>query len=245
VARCILEGCSEECGFHTDFSCVGKYRWQGKLTEELHRPIQVTTVSPPAPLAGAEVRVCDPTDADCSRPRDERVTDARGFACADLSAAPAAGFRGYLEVSHPETVPLLSFQASPLGRGRAIDDRPAVPAALMREIAKMVPVPVDPKKGQLVVAVSDCTASRAAGVVVSIDSAHDLLLYFEKQVPSPSAKATDADYGAALALNVAPGRVRVTARADGKIVACPQALVRAGSLSFVHAHPRDADTQCE
>lgn len=78
-----------------------------------------------------------------------------------------------------------------------------------------------------------------------MDAKHAIRAYLEKQMPNPAATVTDADSAAALFVDVAPGLAQLTARKGDLIVACPRVLVRPGKLTFVHAHPRYADTKCD
>jgi hypothetical protein len=258
ASNCSLQRCSEPCNVGRIWSCAGKYP----------RPLPAPGVSSAAigirysqgrpnfsagpAFAGIEVRACDPPGPGCIPVAPAATTGADGRAQLEVPFGtlsgfdPHPGFDGFLELSpaagaDPPVFPTLRFFLQPpvwdILEWSTVFDQSFMLQAL-KSLEQQAAL------GVVALEVFDCAGAQPPDIRLEIEAENGavvtpIYLGSSDNQPDPSLDRT-SKLGMAVAVNVPPGIVQVTARLAGTnrvVVDRKRASVRADTLSIVWLGP--------
>ncbi len=196
------------------------------------------------PIPFAALRACGTLDVTCANPLGSTTADDGGTAVITVPSS----FRGFYELTAPGYSPGI-LARPPQIRDEATQQGVA-DLTLISLGGQLAGVTADPALGIAIVSVIDCELAPAPGMLIDVGdpAPTEKTIYFDKSLPSASAKMTDGT-GSAIIFNVPVGTLALTARfADGgRAVRSITTLARSKWVTFVqirldqaHAKPFDA-----
>jgi hypothetical protein len=251
VLSALKTHCTTECRLGSNFDCVGKRAWpvgviDSTATFSTHYSDTVGTTA----MAGVFVRLCPLADPTCATEWDHATTDSTGYASvsgrlSQQGNGNAGVFNGYVDLSDGGVYPTVAIIFPPLAGSLAgsADYTPYLAQTFSAHdvslLTSVLPVPLDPTRGHVVISALDCLQVPAAGMtfqMVPPDGA--LIVYVRSGVPSVQATATDVT-GTAAILNVLPGPITVSTHvaATGALVSQHSAFVRAQTITQIAGAP--------
>ncbi len=235
--------CRTDCRLGGSWWCVGRVTWPLRKAPDIGVSVTITSPSDPASvLDGLNVKMCVPSDSDCTVPIDRGVTDPSGMVLlVNRSQAP----NGFLEISSPSMaiVPLLHYWSFPFSEQNAGFYLPVFVFAptSIDTVMRSLGIQNDPTRGHLLIHAYDCDFRGAFDVVFDFAPGRDASsqsYYTDLANFSTTATATgQSGYGGFV--NVPPGKVTVTAtpKSLGRPSTSVSVFVRAGAFTFVEALP--------
>jgi hypothetical protein len=197
------------------------------------------------PVDGINVKLCASIDADCQRPAQEQVTDARGRA--SFALPPKASV--FLRYTRSDLFPINAYiHPSVLGprldaeSGAFLFPSPMLSKSAFGFLAALAGVKVDDsgESGHLFMRATNCLGGFSSGVSFTVDrtSPNTVPFVVINGLPSPTATVTDEEATAG-ALNVPKGPVTVTARigAAGRVIGTFNGIVMPKTVSVVEVAP--------
>jgi hypothetical protein len=236
------QACYQPCQSGTNWTCLGKRSLP--LTSQPQSSVTVALITPGgAPVAGATVTACEPTDDACAMSFGTGTTDATGQVTLSLPevVAGGVGFFGYFEISGPSIASALFFLGAPLSaRAPVVTIPTSNPQSFEVGAAGVGVTWPDTTHGSLVVFARDCDLVAAPNVVVSVDAASDTIktFYVAGSALSPAATSTDTS-GVAMAFDLPADHftLTVTPLAEGSPSSQLSLFARTGWISMVYAVP--------
>jgi hypothetical protein len=251
VRACTTLTCKEQCNAGRIWSCAGNY--PPPLPKPGTKSVTIDvrySNSAGNSFPDIEVRACEHNNPIECIPHTETVTtDSAGRAQLEVQLPrtsaldPVPGFRGYLELrSAPETTSAKLFPTLKFFRQRPVWD--TIEWSLQFDEAEVAPFLQEPDLGALIMEVADCVNSPAPDVVFEATASQGILtpIYLQGEVPNLALDRTTN--GLAVALNVPPGVVHITARLAATqevVVKDRPVVVRAGTVSIVWLGPDAGD----
>jgi hypothetical protein len=216
--------CQTTCGAGTDFTCLGHVGWPNAKSDHVELRIYVDRLS--APVADADVAFC--SDYDCTRPTQTGKTGPDGRLMMRFPVG-FGGLGGYLLVTSPKSVPVLTFYTYPLTEPVVDVFIPAFDPSQVADALKAVGVVQDPSRGYVIADVQDCQGSAAAGVKVTTSGDPIAQEYYAANgAPARGATSTARD-GTVYIANAPAGSL--------DLVATPEALGRPSSRMTIYVRP--------
>lgn len=185
------------------------------------------------------VRACGIADIECTNPVAQDLTlDASGW----VDIPVFEGFTGFFEFRSPAILDTLFFVNERVERPTR-NDFPfvVVSRASVPPLLQFVGITPQPNTGILALRARDCNDDTAPGVTFALDEGEGTPFYFNGDLPTGTATATD-EAGIGGYVNMQAGRAVVSAtNSAGTPIMAPQAiLIRDGWLSGLIVRPPQA-----
>jgi hypothetical protein len=231
--------CAEQCGAHTDTTCLGDYSWGQNASGSVPVTLQfVNALDQTKVASGLMVKTCRGDDVNCVTTGAAKLTDAKGKVSLDLPT-PLRTFIGYLDLSGGDWYPTLLKLGYPVARAATIYMPIVDQESIMLNIIASGVEP-DPERGQVQIRMFGCAGVGLRGVSFTaganfVDGA--TRIWYALPLADFEATAT-GDLGSGGIINVKPGFVEITAKLDDDtVVAHSSVPVRAGYLTIVVLAP--------
>ncbi len=249
AANQITSVCENECEVYSDWTCVGHVSAPRAKSASSAVTVRLLDLNSKAPVPNVTVKLCNPTDGDCSKPTDTQPTDTNGSATVTAKAFGGVGgsiSSGYIDLASDagSIYPQLFYWSFNISEPVATFGGILVqtPSDISTEVVKFVgDAGLDPARGIVIVTAYDCRNSYGKDVVVTLSSADSAtkLFYFVKGAPDTTATSTD-ESGIAVFLNVptnVPSSLTVTPNGLGRPSSEIGFIVRPSTISYVYAPP--------
>jgi hypothetical protein len=243
--------CATECRVGDQWYCAGHFTWPTALSATRRFTFSLTDALGTGPIAGAEVKLCDPGNTRCDPAIDHGTTDASGSATLTDNTTINGnnlGLDGYIDVSSQHDVmglslfPTIIYWGFPLSEanGRLGEPIPLFSAAGLAGLTQFNGLSLRADRGHVAVVALDCFGYQAAGVTFSLVASDGSTMspFYVAGTALSSTGGTDGT-GSAFFLNVPPNDATVSAMPSGATVAAStqRVNVRAGILTEVSMAP--------
>jgi hypothetical protein len=234
--------CPSSCGLGRDWSCVGSILWPPAKASTQTLTVTVRDADQKLFLGGATVKACTNTDFDCATPLAHGTAAADGTVTLQIRGDVVGfGFQGYLDVSQPGYVPVLTFFSYPLSEANVPVDMPLLSTSSFQTTLAAGNVAYDPSLGIVQGSAGDCFMFFAPDVVMSVDptTPKTAVYYLDGRTLSSARAATDTT-GVAFIVNTPVNvhlAVRVTPLATNKVASVASVFTRPGTISTVPLIP--------
>jgi len=244
LAACVKDGCTQECAYGADWSCLGAVKAPAATTRTIQGTLTVLNGSAQSDgVQGLNVRACYITDEQCGSPvTPTMTTDAHGNVTLSLPATAQGGlegFLGYFEVTDPKGqyltgIAIPGFTVTQNGFTQAFI---VTTLSEAQSLATAIGRAYDRTTGSLIATASDCAYQSTPGVTFKVDNAgpKTILVYPAYGLPSLTTKHTDST-GVVVGAFLPPGAGTVTVtNAMGQVTSKTPYFTRAGAVTLLLA----------
>ena len=236
-----LATCTDECGIHENWTCVGHVVWSKAESVPIKVRVHVIDGTSFAGIGGVTVKLCEVTDTSCVNPSDTETSDTDGYVTMTVKQLLGPfGPTGYFDVSGASVYPELVFWSFPLSVASQTGTVPTISVNAFNAFETLFNVPSDDTRGHVFAAAYDCRANPASNVRFKIDSQDPEIKTLYVQGASFSAMATSTDRsGLAGFFDVPKGGLTLTETPVGtNLSSSVSFFVRPMTLSAVYALPQ-------
>ncbi len=208
--------CATACATGNDWSCIGHVEWPPPKAASCTLGYRLNDYVTGAPISGALLQVCSPSDDNCVEPLAHGMTDANGLRSLTVTntvPSGSQGLNGFTRISGANIFTTDLYWGHPLVEGSVpvFLAEVATPAENQQILAGVNVTPVE-GRGQLTVLVLDCLFQSAAGVNVTLSPADKLTKGFS--TTGGATTVTDKT-GLIFFVNVPSGVTQITATPGG------------------------------
>ncbi len=243
VASAFVTTCATACATGNYWACVGRVNWPSPKASTCTVGYTVTNVAGNAPVSGAPVEVCAPTDfADCGAPLGSGTTDQNGSVALTVANKPDGaehGLNGFMHITSPDFVTANNYWGFPLVEASfpVLAGGVITPVDLQVAYAESVGAAPDPTLGTLFIAVLDCRFQSAPEVQVTLSPPGARTQGFS---PTTFTPATTTDSSGIIVFGYVPAgftTITATPLALGRPSSQVTVNVVAGTTSLVEMPP--------